>query len=127
MYNSCYLKDGGVISNDSERVILSDIRVLTSEESYDVTGAYVFLHHCGAVQTNVKRSFVHVWQLNAEVSLYGIWRTTVVLAFDCNCYLEKLEVYILPESRVMCFQLLIAWMKYLLFTIKMSVIEQHSP
>ena len=56
----CYLEDGGVISNDSERVILSYIRVLTSEESYDVTHAYSFLHHSGAVQTNVERSFVHV-------------------------------------------------------------------
>ena len=56
----CYLEDGGVISNDSERVILSYIRVLTGEESYDVTHVYVFLHHSGAVQTYVERSFVHV-------------------------------------------------------------------
>ena len=56
----CYLEDGGVISNDSEGVILSYIRVLTGEESYDVTHAYGFLHHSGTVQTNVERSFVHV-------------------------------------------------------------------
>lgn len=55
-----YLEDGGVISNDSERVILSYIRVLTSEKSYDVTHAYVFFHHSGSVQTNVERSFVHI-------------------------------------------------------------------
>ena len=84
-----YLEDRRVIANDCKDVLLPNIRILARDISYDVTDLNIFLYDRSTIKAKVERRLVDIRNLNAETSLNGIWRISIVNTVDCNCLIEN--------------------------------------
>ena len=84
-----YLEDRRVIANDCKDVLLPNIRILARDISYDVTDLNIFLYDRSTIKAKVERRLVDIRNLNAEISLNGIWRISIVNTVDSNCLIEN--------------------------------------
>ena len=84
-----YLEDRRVIANDCKDVLLPNIRILARDISYDVTDLNIFLYDRSTIKAKVEWRLVDIRNLNAETSLNGIWRISIVNTVDSNCLIEN--------------------------------------
>ena len=83
------LENRRVMSNDCKDVLLSNIRILARDISYDVTDLNIFLYDRSTIKANVEWRLVDIRNLNAETSLNGIWRISIVNTVDSDCLKEN--------------------------------------
>ena len=84
-----YLEDRRVIANDCKDVLLPNIRILARDISYDVTDLNIFQYDRSTIKAKVERRLVDIRNLNAEISLNGIWRISIVNTVDSDCLIEN--------------------------------------
>ena len=84
-----YLENRRVIANDCKDVLLPNIRILARDISYDVTDLNIFLYDRSTIKAKVEWRLVDIRNLNAETSLNGIWRISIVNTVDSHCLIEN--------------------------------------
>ena len=70
-------------------MLLPNIRISARDSSYDVTDLNIFLYDRSTIKANVEWRLVDIRNLNAETSLNGIWRISIVNTVDSYWLIEN--------------------------------------